>query len=207
MAKFDEMSVVAKIGILLVAAGIIGGVFYFWPLGSVYAEIQQVRAQVADKRAENDRLRQFVPKLAALDKHLIELEQQVVAEKRIVPDEKEADEFIKLLHDTAAAAGIEIRRYTAMPAANHEFYSEVPFQVDLDGPYFSLLNFFDRVGKLERIINIANLQMSNTKNTGPAKVKATYSYTPAETVVASCTATTFFSHDLAAPAQPVAAKQ
>jgi type IV pilus assembly protein PilO len=207
MAKFDEMSVVAKIGILLVAAGIIGGIFYFWPLGSVYAEIQQVRAQVADKRAENDRLRQFVPKLAALDKHLIELEQQVVAEKRIVPDEKEADEFIKLLHDTAAASGIEIRRYTAMPAASHEFYSEVPFQLDLDGPYFSLLNFFDRVGKLERIINIANLQMSNTKDTGPSKVKAKYSYTPAETVVASCTATTFFSHDLAPPAQPAAAKQ
>ena len=207
MAKLDEISVVAKIGILLVAAGIIGGGFYFWPLGPVYAEIQQVRAQVTEKRAENDRLRQFVPKLAALDKHLIELEQQVVAEKRIVPEDKEADEFIKLLHDTASVSGIEIRRYTAMPTANHEFYTEVPFQLDLDGPYFSLLNFFDRVGKLERIINIANLQMSNTKTTGPSKVKTTYAYAPAETVVASCTATTFFSHDLAPPAQPAAPKQ
>ncbi len=199
MAKFDEMSVVVKVGILLVAAGVIGAGFYFWPLGPVYDEIKQVRAQVADKKAENDRLKEFIPKLAALDKHLVELEQQLVEEKRIVPDDKEADEFIKLLHDTASAAGIEIRRYTAMPVANHDFYTEVPFQIDLDGPYFSLLNFFDRVGKLERIINIASLQMSNTKNTGPSKVKTTYSYAPAETVVASCTATTFFSHDLTPP--------
>lgn len=207
MAKFDEMSVVTKIGILLVVAAIIGAGFYFWPLGAIYEEIKQVRAQVADKRAENDRLKQFIPKLAALDKHLIELEQQLIEEKRIVPDDKEADEFIKLLHDTASAAGIEIRRYTSMPTANHEFYTEVPFQLDVDGPYFSLLNFFDRIGKLERIINIGNLQMSNTKNTAPAKVKATYPYTPAETVVASCTASTFFSHDLTPPdSKPATAK-
>ena len=199
MAKFDEMSVVAKVGILLVVAGIVGAGFYFWPLGPLYEEIKQVRLQVADKKAENDRLREFIPKLAALDKHLIELEQQLVEEKRIVPDDKEADQFIKLLHDTAAAAGIEIRRYTAMPTANHDFYTEVPFQLDVDGPYFSLLNFFDRIGKLERIINIGSLQMSTTKNPSPSKVKVVYSYTPAETVVASCTATTFFSHDLAPP--------
>lgn len=208
MAKFDEMPIVAKIGVLLVAAGAIGAGFYFWPLGSMYEEIKQVHAQVAEKKAENARLREFIPKLAALDKHLIELEQQLVAEKRIVPDDKEADEFIKLLHDTAAAAGIEIRRYTAMPTAGHEFYTEVPFQLDLDGPYFSLLNFFDRVGKLERIINIGNLQMSNTKTTGPAKVRTTYTYAPSETVVASCTATTFFSHDLVpGDSKPATAKQ
>jgi type IV pilus assembly protein PilO len=200
MAKFDEVSVVTKIGVLLIACAIVAAGFYFWQLGPLYDEIKQVRAQVADKKAENERLRQFIPKLAALDKHLVELEQQLVEEKRIVPDDKEAEDFIKLLHDTAAAAGVEIRRYTAVAIANHEFYSDEPFQLDLDGSYFSLLNFFDRVGKLERIVNISSLQMSNTKTTGPSKVKTTYPYRPSETVVASCTATTFFSHDLTPPA-------
>jgi type IV pilus assembly protein PilO len=199
MTKFDEMSVVTKIGILLVVAGIVGGGFYFWPLGPVYDEIKQVNAQVADKKAENARLKDFEPKLAQVNKTIAQLETQLLEAKKIVPDDKEADEFIKLLHDTAAVSGIEIRRYTAMPIASHQFYTEVPFMLDLDGPYFSLLNFFDRVGKLERIINIGNLQMSNTKNTSPSKVRSTYSYAPSETVVASCTATTFFSHDLAPP--------
>jgi hypothetical protein len=71
-----------------------------------------------------------------------------------------------------------------------------------------VLNFFDKVSKLERIINIGNLQMSNTKATGPAKVKSTYPYAPGETVVASCTATTFFSHELVPPSdKPAAPKQ
>jgi len=100
-----------------------------------------------------------------------------------------------LLHDTAATSGIEIRRYTAMPVSNKEFYSEVPFAIDIDGPYYSVLNFFQRVAELERIVNVGNMQMGNTKNSSAAKVKGSYTYAPGETVLASCTATTFFSHE------------
>lgn len=199
MAKFDEMSLIVKVGILALVAGIVGAGFYFWPLGPMNDEIKDLRAQVAAKRQENEMLKSYVPKLADLNKQIAQLQEQLAEEKKIVPDEKEADLFIKQLHDTAAAAGIEIRRYTAMPVANHDFYTEVPFQLDLDGSYFSMLNFFDRIGKVERIITIGNLQVSNTKATGPSKVKTTYPYAPGESVVASCTATTFFSHDLVPP--------
>jgi hypothetical protein len=48
---------------------------------------------------------------------------------------------------------------------------------------------------LERIVNIDQLQVANPKNSGNAKVKSTYTYAPGETIVASCVATTFFSHD------------
>lgn len=196
MAKFDEMSLGVKLGIMVLVAALVGVGFYFWPLGPVNDDIKQLRQQVADKHAENQRLKEFIPKLADENKRMAELEQQLEAEKRIVPDEKEADQFIKQLHDTAAAAGVEIRRYTAMPVFNHDFYTEVPFQIDLDGSYFSMLNFFDRIGRVDRIINIASLQMSTTKNTGPSKIKTSYAWAPGESVVASCTATTFFSHDL-----------
>jgi len=69
----------------------------------------------------------------------------------------------------------------------------------------------EQSARLDRIINVTNLQMANVKTTGPAKVKTTYTYAPGESVVASCTATTFFSHDMtpqdSAPATPNAAKK
>jgi Tfp pilus assembly protein PilO len=77
-----------------------------------------------------------------------------------------------------------------------EFYSEVPFELELDGPYYSVLNFFDHVAKLERIINISDLLVANTKKGSEAKAKHTYQYAPNESVVATCVATTFFSHDV-----------
>ncbi len=207
MAKFGEMSFAARLGVLVLAALIVGVAYYYVYLNPQIQANAEIKTKITDKNRENEQLRQFEPKLADLNRQMAILQQQMEIQKKIVPDDKDADQFIRLLHDTASTAGIEIRRYASMPVANHEFYSDVPFSIDIDGPYYSVLNFFQRVAELERIVNIDNLQMSNTKTTSPSKVKGTYQYAPGETVVASCTATTFFSHeaDQAAPA-PAPAK-
>jgi len=93
-----------------------------------------------------------------------------------------------------------------MPVTSKEFYSEVPFEIELDGPYYSMLSFFDQVAKLERIVNVSNLLVANTKKAGDAKAKHVYQYAPNESVVATCTATTFFSHDTVPAAAPTTAK-
>lgn len=195
MAKFSEMSAGTRLLVLGVVALMIGTAYYFLYYNGKSQENHQLRTRIDDKKAENDRLRQFVPKLAQLNRDMAVLEQQIEREKKVVPDDKDADQFIRLLHDTAATSGIEIRRYTAMPTASHEFYSEVPFAIDIDGPYYSVLGFFQRVSELERIVNIDNLQLATPKNSGTAKVKNTYQWAPGETIVASCTATTFFSRE------------
>jgi type IV pilus assembly protein PilO len=130
------------------------------------------------------------------------LKQQLEIERRIVPDEKEVDNFMRMVSGEARKSGVEIRRYTARPYVAKEFYTEVPFEVEFDGPYYSMLGFFDRLGKVERIVNVSNLLVASTRKPGDAKAKHTYQYAPGESVVATCLTTTYFSHDLdpAAPA-------
>jgi type IV pilus assembly protein PilO len=195
MAKLGEMSLGARLLTVLVVVTIVGVAYYYIWYNPANQANQQLTSTINAKKAENETLRGFEPKLAQLNRDMAILEQQIEREKKVVPDEKDADQFIRLLHDTAATAGIEIRRYTAMPTASHEFYSDVPFAIDIDGPYYSFLNFFQRVSELERIVNIDSLQVAGAKNASAAKVKGTYQYAPGETIVASCTATTFFSHD------------
>lgn len=206
MARFDEMSVGSRIGILVVLAAILVGVAYFAYFSGMIQANQDLQRQIDAKKKENDMLRPYESRLTELNRSLVILEMQIERVKKVVPEEKNADQFIRLLHDTAAGAGIEIRRYTAMPVANHEFYSEVPFSIDIDGSYDSVLRFFSRVAEQERIITIDSVQMSNTKNTQPSKTKTKYDYAPGETVVASCTATTFFSHEPEAVPAPGPAK-
>src|SRR4029077_14943912 len=93
--------------------------------------------------------------------------------------------------------------------SSKDFYSEAPFELELDGPYYSMVGFFNQVAKLERIVNVSGLLLSTTKKPMDAKAKHTYQYAPNESVVATCVATTFFSHDLepsantsARPGQP-----
>lgn len=205
MAKIDEMSIAAKLGIMILMAGLgLVGAYYGF-LNPQIDSNKQLAAQVKAKKDENDRLRPLETQLPMLNQQLANLQQQLNNQRLIVPDEKEADKFIKLLHDTASSANIEIRRYTAMPVANKEYYSEVPFQIDIDGKFEAVMGFFDRIAKMERIINITSLQMSNTRNTAPSKVKSTYTYSPDESVVASCNAVTFYNHDpQPAPVAPAA---
>jgi type IV pilus assembly protein PilO len=199
MAKLSEMGFGAKFLVVFFVTLLAGAAYYYVYYNNENQKNQQLATKIAEKKAENDRLREFEPKLKQLERDMAILEQQIEREKKVVPDDKDADQFIRLLHDTAASAGIKIRRYTSQPTANHEFYSEVPFAIDIDGPYYSVLNFFQRVSELERIVNIDNLQVSNSKNTGPSKVKSQYPYGPNETIVASCTASTFFSREPEAP--------
>src|SRR6266581_1383925 len=209
MTNFREMSGLKQWGVVVAGAALLTVALYFTMFKS-QREANEVAQQALDsKMRENAELEAYRPKLAEIERQLASLKQQLEIERRIVPDEKEVDGFMKMLDAEAMKAGIELRRYTAKPVSAKDFYSERPFEMELDGPYYSMLNFFDRVGKLERIINVSGLLVASTKKSSDAKVKHQYQYAPGESVAATYTATTFFSHDLepGAPGKPAARKK
>lgn len=195
MASFKELPAKAQMGIIVGVVVALCAGFYFLVLKDQMAKNEKDLKAVQAKEAEVRTLEPFQAKLDDLNRQIASLQLQLEIQKRIVPDEKEADLFMKMMQETASAAGVEVRRYTQENGNTKEFYTEVPFAIDVDGPYYSLLNFFERVGKLERIINIGNLKVASVKRANDAGVKNQYAYAPGETVVASCKATTFFSHE------------
>jgi type IV pilus assembly protein PilO len=201
MANFSELSGIKQWGAVIAGGAIVTAALFFTVFKSQSEKNTTAQHALDQKIAENNELESYRPKLKQIEQQLAELKQQLEIEARIVPNEKQVDGFITMLDGEAQKAGVELRRYTAKPTAAKEYYTEVPFDLELDGPYYSMLNFFDRVGKLERIVNVSGLLVSTTKNPTGAKAKHTYQYAPNESVVATCTATTFFSHDV----QPAAA--
>jgi type IV pilus assembly protein PilO len=193
MANFSELKPVQVLGTLLLLVALATAGLYYFVYKGVDEQNQVSRERLKARIAEVNALRQFENNLPELNRQIEELKQQLEIQKQIVPDEQEADQFMHLMQNTAQSAGIEIRRWTAKPVTSKEFYTEVPFDLELDGPYYSVLNFFDRVAKLERIINVSNLQLNTLK--GDSKGGRGYRYAPQETVTGACTATTFFSRE------------
>jgi len=193
--NFNELSGIKQWGIVA-GGGLIVTLALFFTVFKGQAD-KNTTAQHAleSKTRENNELEGYRPKLKDIDQQLANLKQQMEIEKKIVPDQKEVDGFIKMMDSEAQKAGIELRRYFARDTKTQPYYTEVPFDLELDGPYYSMLNFFDRVSKLERIVNINALLVASTKNPSAAKAKHTYQYAPNESVIATFTATTFFSHD------------
>src|SRR5258705_9722411 len=196
MTNFSEMSGLKQWGVVVAGAALLTVALYFTMFKS-QREANEVAQQALDnKMRENAELEAYRPKLAEIERQLASLKQQLEIERRIVPDEKEVDGFMRMVSGEAPKTGVEIRRYTAKAVSSRGFYTEVPIEVELDGPYYSMLGFFDRVSKLGRIVNINGLLVASTRKPGDAKTKKTYQYAANERGVATCLTTTYFSHDL-----------
>ena len=135
------------------------------------------------------------------DGYLVELGPNTVLANSVQVDELLAASGMAVGADKAGEqaearkAGIEVRRYTAKPTAQREFFTEVPFDMELDGSYYTLLRFFQSVAHLDRIINVSGLKMASLRKASDAGVKKQYQYAPTETVAVTCQATTFFSRE------------
>jgi len=204
--NFSELSGLKQWGALLAGGALVTVALYFTMFKSQSDKNALAQKAMQEKVRENNELESYRPKLKDMERQLANLKQQLEIERRIVPDEKQVDTFIETMDGEAQKAGVELRRYTAQPTSAKEYYTEVPFAMELDGPYYSMLNFFDRVGKLERIVNISGLLVSTSKKPADAKVKRQYQYAPNESVAATFTATTFYSHDLTPAAAGPGAK-
>jgi type IV pilus assembly protein PilO len=164
-------------------------------------------AQQEEKPLEADvaSLRVYKQRRAELQSEMDALSKQLATLQTIVPEDKKVDEFIIMIQSAATSSGVSIRRLKAMPIAPKQFYFEVPFEVECDGPYFSVLDFFSKLGRLSRIINVGDLKLTSAAT----KQGSAYRMTPGTSVTGVMTVTTFFSKaadvppPTAAPAAPV----
>jgi len=202
MAKVDELPVLIKLGIAVAIIAILGALGYFMVLKTMEEANKTAEAALKQKQDDNKTLSGFESRLTELNRTIAALQVQLEIQKKIVPDEKDVPPFVHLLQTTATTAGIEIRSVVAKPVVRKEYYTEAPFDLELDGPYYAALNFMDRVSKLERIVNIEGLKMNGiTGKAGGGK----YAYDANESVTIGCTAKAFYSNNAAeAPAKPAA---
>ncbi|PSH03975.1 MAG: hypothetical protein CXZ00_09170 [Acidobacteria bacterium] len=204
MVSFKELPYVAQIGlvvlvILLLAAGV-----FFSFLRPIAKANEADALLLKSKQAEIAQLAPYKTKLAELTAQTEKLNRQMEAQRQIVPEEKEVPTLITLVEHESKATGVKVRRYKPKDIATKEYYVEVPFEIDVDGPYYSVLSFYDHIQKMERIVNVSNLVLGALKG-GKAPGKA-YKWAPNETVSASCVLTTFYSNPKAGP-PPAAAKK
>src|ERR1700675_4238122 len=147
---FRDMSVIMQ-GLVALAIAVILVLAGLYVPGSPVA---QERADYDNAVQERTQMSQEVTQLQVYKQRYGELKQQMDALnkqldtlKTIVPEEKEVDEFIRLVQGAAAASNVQIRRLTSQPVVAREYHHDMPFEVLADGPYFNILDFFGRLSR------------------------------------------------------------
>jgi len=83
-----------------------------------------------------------------------------------LPDSKEIPELLSNISTKAREAGLEIVLFRPRAENFRDFYAEIPVDIVVRGGFYSAVTFFDEVGKLNRLVNIDNIDLKNPKVSG-----------------------------------------
>ncbi len=178
-----------------------------------YSPVKELREQYARKVAERDRLQGEVAVLQQIqDRHrefqsrIEAMEQQLLLSKVVIPDEKRTDDFMRSMQEASTNSLVAIRRLTAKPVVYQQYYAEMPIEIEIDGAYYSLLEFYERLSRLTRVVNVGELKLDGVESKGRGAQRK-YEYQPGTSVAGTCLVTTYYTPSqaelaAAAPAGP-----
>jgi type IV pilus assembly protein PilO len=191
---FRDMSVVmqALVAVAIAVILVLVGLYLpFSPVAQKRAEYDQAVQARTKLNQEVTQLQVYKQRYGELKQQMDALNKQLDTLKTIVPEEKEVDEFIRQIQGAATASNVQLRKLTAGKIDSKEYHYEMPFEAQADGPYFNVLDFFSRLSRLSRIINVGDLQLDDPGATGARETK--YAVRPGTTVTGIFTITTYFT--------------
>lgn len=159
---------------LIVAALVVG----FWQLvySEQIAQVEQLEGQYRQLEQERAEKQAYVDNLAKYEARLTELQQRLNEARAQLPDDADVPQLLAQLDNRARQAGLEIARFEPRGEQPQDFYAEVGFEMKVRGSYHEIGSFVDSVGKLDRIVNVMGISMTDPK-TENQKVLVTGDFT------------------------------
>lgn len=163
--SLNEKSLQARILILIGIILVLVGLFYYFFYSENQEQIVRLQSTLQKRQKlmnEYENIAKQLPKFEAENKRL-EHEFQQASKK--LPVKKEIPTIIDSVYSAVNASGLVPIAFTPQKEISKEVYVEIPIALNVNGSYFELANFFDRIAKLPRIMNIRNLNLKVKRDT------------------------------------------
>lgn len=82
---------------------------------------------------------------------------------KILPETTEMAQFLASVNQQAEIAGLKVRIVNPLDEQNQQFYARVPVRLEVNGKFHQIAKFFAGVSRLDRIINVENIEMGQPK--------------------------------------------
>lgn len=175
-----KLPLAGQLGVAVALAGVIIGLFWWQYWDPKAVEEQSKVAALNTLREDIRKLEAVAAKLEEFRSKVTQLEAQLETLKRFLPPEKETPDLMRKVEYLARQSNLIVRRFQPGGMVGKDYYQELPINVDVEGNYHNLALFFDRVGRLPRLVNIGNV-----------KVRSGSKQTANNTITAACMATTY----------------
>jgi type IV pilus assembly protein PilO len=123
------------------------------------AHMQDTIAKIETLRTQRDAKQKLIANLDVARAAVRELKAKVREAEIRLPDQKEIPELLSSVSSAGREAGLEILLFRLKGERYQDFYAEVPVEVLVRGNYHQVATFFERVSKLDRIVNVSDISM------------------------------------------------
>jgi len=199
LERIFALSLKQRVGILVGVIALLLLVYWYFIFSSLSAERDKVEEQLVGPKGLREQVAQLtkvVKNLPKFKEQVERLDAELAKALSELPDKREMDMLLAKISDKASDAGLEVRGFTPKEEVKRDFYAEQPVFLEVSGSYHQMATFFDEVGRLDRIVNLAAFQIKRNSDTANATVVAAPSAdelmkTGAVSLQGSITATAF----------------
>jgi Tfp pilus assembly protein PilO len=152
-----------KFILVILAALVVCGAFYFTFIRGRQGELADVRTQVDAEEAKTVELQTTVQRLQALEENAAQLEARLANIRELIPAKDQVPDFIFQVQDEADRAGVGFVQITPelpKPPAEGAQVAQVRVTIGAEGGYFALQDFLRRLYEFDRALRIDNLSIS-----------------------------------------------
>lgn len=124
------------------------------------AELEERKASVSAQLIKERRIAKDLPRYMV---EVAALEVQLERALKELPDERDIPDLLKAIADRAKNTGLDVALFRPDAEQAQEFFVEIPVTMSVEGSFHQVASFLDEIARMERIVNVRGIQMSNPR--------------------------------------------
>ena len=158
-----------KLAILVVVILAVIGLYAYAFFIPQQNELKSLKGQLNNLVRELNESKAIAKDLEKFKKQVEQLNLELTSALTQLPNEKEIPEILRNISSLGRESKLNFTLFRPKPEEPQQFYARVPIELVFLGNYHNTGIFFDKVGKLPRIINVVNFNMVRAKDQDKSK--------------------------------------
>ncbi len=173
---FEKISRLTKVQRILICVGtfllLIGGFVYLSYMPK-FKEIDGLNVKQRKLEEELQSAKANAKQLPRYKQEMMEAETEFKLAMNALPEQKEIPSLLENISKSGQDSNLEFLLFNPNPDKKIDFYAELPVSIQVKGGYHNLVQFFDRVARLSRIVNVKDIIIESTDRPNDLKIQCT----------------------------------
>jgi len=162
--KVEKIKMPVRIAIFLGTLVFLAGLFFYFVYLPKTEQIASTRAEIAKLQQKLNQALVRVRSLKKFEAEYAEVDAQFQEALKLLPNTKEIPSLLKSITQLGTDSQLDFLLFSPQRERPQDFFMEIPVSIEVSGTYHNVAIFFDKVGQMERIVNILNVSMTPAKD-------------------------------------------